>query len=94
MSYPRMDVRPDETKRRFTMRCSLCGKAAHAGRLPFLFQKRGPDSAGYARAYMRSYQQLVKQFNYCQSCGRWVCDDCFNIEGDRDACEECAAKSM
>lgn len=55
MSYPKMDVRLDETKRRFTMRCSLCGKAAHAGRLPFLFQKRGPDSAGYARAYMRSY---------------------------------------
>lgn len=99
-------IRVDETTMRFCAACAVCGKTEYHGRLPLLCRNKrllpvleqgqghGIAQSAYMRARMRACRELAKLFNYCQSCGRWVCDDCFNIEGDRDACGECAAKSM
>lgn len=38
--------------------------------------------------------RLRRLFNRCPMCGRWVCDDCFVIDGVGDGrCSECAEKS-
>ena len=94
MSYPRMDVRPDGRTGRFSMRCARCEKTAHAGRLALLFRRQSPDSDGkaYAGAYMRSYQRLLKEFNYCPACGQWVCNDCYDTDDEHGACRGCSAK--
>ena len=33
-----------------------------------------------------------KNFNYCKSCGRWVCSGCFTICDEGDMCIDCAKK--
>ena len=49
--------------------------------------------SAYIQAKMHASRELAKRFNYCRGCGKWVCDACFNIEGEQDHCIECAAKT-
>ena len=98
-------IRVDETTMRFCAVCAVCGKTEHHSKLPLLCRRKellpeleqgqghGIAQSAYLRARMRSSRELAKRFNYCQSCGKWVCDECFHIEGDVDCCIECAAKT-
>jgi transcription elongation factor Elf1 len=41
------------------------------------------------------FAALRRRFNYCERCGRWVCDKCFVAQGPRGAaalCARCAAE--
>ena len=47
----------------------------------------------HQKAFDRANLEAHFHFNNCPVCGRWVCDDCFDIEGQRDygTCTECKA---
>ncbi len=63
----------------YNMRCAICQKT--------YAQKK--------RAWRRKKVQLLRlrsNFNYCNSCGRWLCSDCFWVDdglGGIGICSEC-----
>ena len=59
--------------------CGVCGKAVS-------LKKR------WFRSREKSLDYLRLNFNYCHSCGRLVCDDCFIVDdgnGTVAVCKEC-----
>ena len=101
--YRRVHV--DKSTMHFCAACELCEKKQYAMKLPLLCRRksqlpkleRGENSgmiqSAYIQAKMHASRELAKRFNYCRGCGKWVCDVCFNIEGEQDHCIECAAKT-
>jgi hypothetical protein len=63
----------------FTFFCAYCG--FHHNTRPI-----GAGSAG--EAYLIAEREARKDFNGCHRCGRWVCDDHFNMT--ELMCLECA----
>ncbi|MDR0380751.1 MAG: hypothetical protein LBH86_01965 [Oscillospiraceae bacterium] len=64
---------------RFTFFCALCGRGHTSG----LIHANSVEIALHlARQEARGY------FNGCHTCGRWVCDGCYNM--DVMTCARCA----
>lgn len=96
-------VRVDETEMRFYAECPICGKRKHAGKLPLLCRSKkmlelleqGKSGrirqAAYNRSKASAVQYLARFFNLCRNCGKWVCDDCYDIKHDCCTCRECEA---
>jgi len=101
---PKIQIDVDRQKKRFFAECALCGSRRYAKRLPFgcgkesvlsrLTQRteEGSRQLRYAKAWTHSYQDLIRHYNYCQSCGSWVCDSCYNVDVDPASCQKCAEK--
>ena len=95
----------DEATLRFYALCANCGKRINAGRLPLLCRDKslltqyaagtvgGIRQTLYNRSYGRAVQRHARFFNRCPSCGKWVCDDCFDLSDGYGACKSCAQKS-
>lgn len=62
----------------------VLGKAANVA--------RGVRSAGWEKAHDKAFAEAVEEakphFHKCKRCGKWVDDDCWNIQ--RNFCKECA----
>lgn len=74
-------VKPDAIRRGFYAECALCGARRYPLALPLLSPRR-EGAAG----------RLVRYYNRCPECGRWVCDGCFDLTDGRGMCRECAGK--
>jgi hypothetical protein len=71
----------DPARKTYTAKCAVCGRA-HTQKKRLFRGKRG------------SVAELRIRFNYCQTCGRWICNDCYLVDdgnGDPIAiCTDCA----
>jgi hypothetical protein len=88
----------------FSFFCDICGKKWVSRNFPF--EKGGFTAIEHQEAENRiwaderrlafEHANLEAHFHFtnCPKCGRWVCDDCFDIEGDDfgGLCEECSRK--
>jgi len=82
---------------RFTFYCDICGspKQSH----PFISETEGygilVDPAEREKehndAYERANREMIRSFNRCPVCMRFVCDDCFYLLDDKYLCKECNA---
>jgi len=80
---------------RFTFYCDVCGTAKQSP--PFLSETEGNgiavDPAERDRehndAYERANREMIRSFNRCPVCLRFVCDDCFYLFDDKYMCKEC-----
>ena len=98
------NIRLDEESLRFYYACDRCGKRTYSGKLPLLCRgvrtlarcktgtAGGWKQKAYNRAKHRAYSKLILQFNLCQHCFKFVCDDCFDTSDDLGACSECTRK--
>ena len=72
---------------RFTFYCDICGSA-----------KQSPpyksETEGYNDAYERANREMIRSFNRCPVCMRFVCDDCFYLVDDKYICKECNAAAL
>ncbi len=80
----------------FVFYCDICGKTwtsepVRASRQTKGYGVKEPE-AEHTAAYERANLEAMRHFNRCNVCKRWVCDDCFRIQGERDCCSECVAK--
>ena len=57
----------DKAAKTYTAHCGVCGMA-------FSQKKR------LFRSHSAEIQKLSRNFNFCQSCKKWVCEDCFYID--------------
>ncbi len=91
----------DSKTSRFAAKCPQCG-SQHLGRgLPLLCRAPGiPELAqngqagrfrqrAYNKRRVSAVQDLAMYFNFCQHCGRWVCDSCFLSEDSQGICKQC-----
>ncbi len=72
----------DEQKCTLAAKCAVCEANRHI-RVVFSLLKN------------RATKRLKRSYNFCDECGRWVCDKCFLISFDkqgRGVCLECAKK--
>ena len=82
---------------RFTFYCDICGSAKQSH--PFISETEGygipVDPAQRDRehddAYERANREMIRSFNRCPVCMRFVCDDCFYLLDDKHLCKECNA---
>jgi len=82
---------------RFTFYCDICGSAKQSH--PFISETEGygilVDPAQRDRehgdAYERANREMIRSFNRCPVCMRFVCDDCFYLFDDKYLCKECNA---
>jgi len=45
----------------------------------------------HSAAFTGSNLEAHFMFNYCKKCGRWVCDKCFDSEGQHEGiCKKCS----
>jgi hypothetical protein len=75
-------TRHDPAAHIFTARCGICGKEKSLRKYWF----RGRDE---------TIRRLRRRFAFCNSCKRWVCEDCFLIDDGTGAigiCTECAKR--
>jgi len=88
----------------FSFFCDKCGSEWKSPARPF---EQGGFSAveheitrqliweqEHRAAFDLANQHAVLRFNYCRQCEKWVCDDCFDAEGDGNGefCRECCSK--
>lgn len=95
-------VQVDETEKRFYAECPSCGKRMYSRRLPMLCRRKdmlkhfSAGTAGgvrqtlYNRRQVASVQNLARFFNRCNLCGKWICDDCYDVLHDDGACISCS----
>ena len=94
-------VRADDTTFYFYTECAICRKRKYGRRLPFLCRSKkllqrvehgggGLRKKLYNRCHAGAVQELALQLNRCDSCGSWVCDDCFRNSGADGRCALCA----
>ena len=82
----------DLEKFAFSFYCDICGKLWKSRIIPF--EKAGFTAVEHKEAQQLIWTQEHKaafeqanleahcQFNFCKQCGRWVCDDCFDADGN------------
>jgi len=95
-------VKVDDMTFCFYAECSLCGSRRQEGHLPFfcrgkallsLFEngEGGLRQAIYNRRMAKAVQTLALHFNRCETCGQWVCDECYVPDSGYGSCKSCAA---
>jgi hypothetical protein len=57
----------DKARKTYTSRCAVCGKPKSLKKGLFL-------------SHVAAIQKLRLKFNFCDTCGKWVCEDCFLID--------------
>ena len=57
----------DPASKTYAARCAVCGKVHTLKKT--LFMPR-----------YRAFQKLRMQFDFCDACNKWVCEDCFYID--------------
>jgi hypothetical protein len=57
----------DRAAKTYTSRCGVCGKAISLKK-------------GLFRSHYAAIQKQRLNFAFCDSCGKWVCEDCFLID--------------
>ena len=87
----------------FSFYCDRCGKEWQSLPLPFTlggFTAIEHDETWklvweqeHKAAFMEANLKAQLSFNYCSSCGKWVCDACFNHEAKEQCglCKDCNA---
>jgi hypothetical protein len=63
----------DSDSKSYTAKCAVCGKA-HTQKKRLFSGKRG------------SLAKIRLHFNYCQTCGRWICNDCYLVDDGNANC--------
>ena len=84
---------------RFTFYCDVCGSAKQSH--PFISETEGYDKLvasaerdrEHSDAYERANREMIRSFNRCPLCMRFVCDDCFNLLEDKYLCSKCNAEA-
>jgi hypothetical protein len=74
------EIEYDNETRTFSARCAICGKTETK-------KKR------WFRSRDGTIRLLRLEFDFCETCNRWVCEDCFLIDdgvGAIGICAECA----
>jgi transcription elongation factor Elf1 len=73
----------DKASKTYTARCGVCGKAKSLKK-------------GLFQSLFSAIQKLRLKFNFCDTCGKWVCEDCFLIDDGNGngigICTVCAKK--
>ena len=73
----------DPASKTYIARCAVCGKAKS-------HKKR------FFRSRPAAMRQLSLKFNFCDNCGKWVCEDCFFVDDGNGSllgiCTVCAKK--
>ncbi|MDR0916395.1 MAG: hypothetical protein LBN02_04310 [Oscillospiraceae bacterium] len=71
----------DEPNMTYIARCAVCGKSRTIKKKLFCSNDK-------------TLSELRLRFNYCQTCGRWICNDCYLVDdGNGNAmaiCPDCA----
>jgi hypothetical protein len=57
----------DPAGKTYTVRCAVCGKVHTLKKTLFMTR-------------YRAFQKLRMKFNFCDTCGKWICEDCFYID--------------
>ncbi len=91
----------DEKELRFFAMCPICTRRHYAHRLPLICRILGNPKTlekgrggkliqqAYNKSLVTAVQDLATQFNFCRSCGKWMCDDCFHSVSTEDICKKC-----
>ena len=73
----------DPASKTYTTCCAVCGKAKS--------QKKW-----FFRSRSAAMRKLCLEFNFCDNCGKWVCEDCFLVDDGNGSllgiCTACAKK--
>jgi len=85
---------------RFTFYCDICGSAKQSH--PFISETEGygirvppaQRDREHGDAYERANREMIRSFNRCPVCTRFVCDDCFYLFDDKYLCKECNAAAV
>jgi len=69
----------DQGTKTYTAYCSICGKKISLKKGLFLL-------------HSNTIHKISQNFDYCRTCGRWVCEDCFFIDdGNGNGIGMCSA---
>ena len=91
----------DKVLKQFYTSCEICGKKKYAATIPLLCrnpymqyafehgQVKDLRQHFYNHKKAQSVQYLVRFFNHCQQCGKWVCDECYEVKDNLDGCKQC-----
>jgi len=86
----------------FSFYCDACGKEWKSPTFPFEsggFTAIGNEEARqliwaqeHKTAFDKANLEAHFHFSFCTKCEKWVCDDCFDLEGDgkEGNCKACA----
>ncbi len=89
---------------KFSFYCDRCGKEWTSEEYPFVhgFSEKLSDDEKRAKeilfridhnaAFERANLEARLRFNQCNSCGGFVCDECFAMEEEDDLCQDCASR--
>jgi hypothetical protein len=96
----RMTDRSNESEFQFVFFCDICHSTWDSIPLKFSAgKKEAKENQQYLwereheAAYERANREAILHFNRCPICKRWVCDECFCISQESDACKECSKAS-
>jgi hypothetical protein len=83
----------------FSFFCDICGKEWRSPNVPFetdgmTIEHEEARTLLWAKEHSAAFEQANleahMQFNGCRKCGKRVCDNCFNVEGENTGlCGEC-----
>lgn len=103
----KMTDNSNEKQFSFSFHCDVCQHPWHSVPMGFSGEKQevGEDTGKDLRrtplwekeheaAYERANREAMLHFNRCPVCKRWVCDECFHMHEDGDACKECLDQTV
>lgn len=92
-------IRVDHKEKKFYADCDACGKRQYSVKLPLLCRGKellqlledgyvgGLRQRMYNRCKARAVQDLARYFNQCRRCGKWVCDEMYDLNAL--VCNQC-----
>jgi hypothetical protein len=92
----------NEKRFSFSFFCDICGKEWRGPIVPFetggtIIEHEEARTLLWTKEHNAAFEQANLeahlQFNKCERCGKWVCDNCFNVDGKNTGlCRECEHK--
>ena len=89
---------------KFSFYCDRCEREWTSEEYPFVHgfseslsddEKKAKDilfRIDHDAAFERANLEARLRFNQCNSCGRFVCDECFAMEEEDDLCRDCTSR--
>lgn len=101
MQYFYKSVIADLHNKNFYKECDCCRKRVYADKVPLLcrgtktMKKLEKGKGDLIRQRMFNHkkalavQHLARHFNQCTTCGKWVCNNCYQIDISDGVCSGC-----
>ncbi len=82
----------DEKEMRFYSACDISGKRIYSIKVPLVCRNKklisslkrgsigGLRQMVYNHAFAKATQDLARYLNQCRGCGKWVCDELYDLE--------------